>query len=193
MWAFGGPLAQALLLPSVVNELGAGAQETVGVVPRIEGLIEGLRQELFQYGEVLALLDQQQQSLTNYANQEVWGCMLRLQREMTGLEKVWSQRQEAWLELARALGGPEDMAVSALLARLPEKYRLPVEALLEENTDLLGRVRHCTRHNLILLGHVVQSLQQFQAALDRQPLASPPERPSQPATSPSPFMWEAVA
>jgi molybdopterin converting factor small subunit len=182
-----------------VNSTDAPAHHSTGanasdLGPRIEQLIEALRQELFQYGEILALLDHQQQMVASYASEEVWGSMLRLQQQMAHLETVNKSRQSAWLDLARALGGPAEATVTELMGRLPEKYRLPVEALFEENAHLLARVRHCARHNHLLLGHVLQSLRQFLDGIERQPPAPPLETKgaSQTSTSLSQSSWGAA-
>ena len=157
--------------------------------------MEAQRQELFQYGEILASLDQQQQMVASYASEEVWGSMLQLQRQMTQLEAVNKRRQDAWLDLARALGMPGDATGTALLARLPAKYRLPVEALFEENAHLLARARHRARHNHLLLSQVLQSLHQFLDGLEGQQPAPPLEAQgaAQTSTSSSQSLWTAAA
>ena len=156
-------------------------------------LIEALRQELYQYGEVLALLDHQQLSLLSCASGEVWGSMLALQKHITQIDVMRKHRHTCWLELARFLDA-EDAASREIILRLPEKYRLPVEALFQENAHLLDRVRARASHNHRLLGQTLQAMKQFLDAIESPALGpvSEPEGASQISASLSHILCEAA-
>jgi hypothetical protein len=126
----------------------------------LSNLIEALRAELKQYGEMLALLDQQQSAM---------------QRQVTGLpenmDTVNSQagvitaarqeRERRQCHLARLLALPETSSIAVLIPLLPADYRPLVDALVHENNELLVRVQQRARQNHRLLSHCTGLMQQL--------------------------------
>jgi flagellar biosynthesis/type III secretory pathway chaperone len=133
--------------------------------PFIPRLLDALRQELQEYGEILALLEQQQASVLARAAEEVLQSVGSIQQQLARIQAARQQRQSCQSEIARQLAQPVDAAFATLIPLLPESYRLPVESLVRENNQLLARVQQRARQNHLLLSRSLQLMQQFINAL----------------------------
>lgn len=117
----------------------------------LENLIQALRDELQQYGEMLARLDQQQECVMSRRSEELL--------EATGGIEVQSQamhlsrhcRVELQAEVARSVGLAGDASFAEIIPKLPENYRPLVQALIQENNESLGRIHQRSRQNHIML------------------------------------------
>ena len=146
-------------------------------------LIEKLRQELHQYGEMLALLEQQQESVVSRAADDVLNSVVAINEQMGRIQVARQDRESCQKEIAR-LAQPQATSpksktepgaaqildlrpwtLDSLIPLLPEKFRLPVETLVRENNQLLGRVQRCARQNHLLLTRSLQMMQQFMNTL----------------------------
>jgi flagellar biosynthesis/type III secretory pathway chaperone len=134
-------------------------------------LIEALREELQQYGEMLALLDQQQQQVCARVADELLGTVALIQEQGTVVQGARRQREECRVAVARALGRREETTFAELIPLLPAALRPLVHALVEENNDLLRRVQQRARQNHLLLSRSVELMQNVIGAL------LPPARP----------------
>jgi hypothetical protein len=170
----------------------SNSPEADALIAAIGRLIEALRQELFEYGETLALLDQQRRPLQSCAGEEVWQSILALQGHLATVNTARQKRQTRWGELACALGAAPETSADTILGRLPDKYRLPVEALLQENSHLLVRLRQSVEVNHRLLGLAVQSLRQFLQALEL-PLSPPSPRVEEASQAGTPLSQNPLA
>jgi hypothetical protein len=93
-----------------------------------------------------------------------------------------SQRRQA-----ASLGEPANCAFSRLILRVPEPYRVLVNALVQENHELLARVRERAEQSRALLGRSLQALQCFTTALareEREPTLAPSPSASARAAAP---------
>jgi flagellar biosynthesis/type III secretory pathway chaperone len=135
------------------------------MTPILERLIQLLREELQQYGEMLALLDQQQEYIITRAADEVLQTVAAIQAQSRAIELARARRDECRNELIQNLSQPEDIEFAQLLPLLPASYRPLVDALVKENNELLSRVRHVARQNHLLLSRTVSLMQRFMSAL----------------------------
>jgi len=124
-------------------------------------LIELLRGELHEYGGMLALLDQQQESVMTRAADDVLRSVGAINEQMAIIQKAREQRESCQNEVARLLEPPGGGEFAALIPRLPEKFRGAVAALVRENNELLIRVQQRARQNHLLLSRSVELMQQF--------------------------------
>lgn len=113
-------------------------------------LVEAQRSELQQYGEMLALFDDQEA-------EENRGCSegARLQAELFDeqkeiIELAVRKREDAQRKLGSYLSLPEDVCLTAIIALLPEQHRLLVAALMEENQALSARVEQRAEQQRLL-------------------------------------------
>jgi hypothetical protein len=120
-------------------------------------LIEALREELKQYGEMLALLEHQQEvaSSRHEASQRQSAAAVDAQAEV--LRAARCEREQRRLDLARALNLDEGTSFRGLSGRVPAQYQPLLEALVEENQRLLQRIHQRTRQNHLLLHRALKS------------------------------------
>ncbi|HTD67418.1 MAG TPA: flagellar protein FlgN [Candidatus Limnocylindria bacterium] len=133
---------------------------------RIEQLIEALRDELKEYGEMLALLDEQQGHLMSRRADGVLESVSRINDQALVLKRTRTRREETQHLLACAVGHAECTGLFVLAQYLPADYRPLLQALVNENNQLLGRVQKRGRQNHLLLSRSVELMQQFISTLN---------------------------
>jgi flagellar biosynthesis/type III secretory pathway chaperone len=131
----------------------------------LQNLIEALREELKEYGEMLALLDQQQQMVMHRQTQDMLQCVTAINSQAETIAAARSEREQRQRHIAPRLGLPEDSPFAVLIPRLPAEYRPLVQALVQENNALLVRVQQRARQNHLLLSRVVDLMQHFLGSL----------------------------
>src|SRR6267142_4164838 len=99
-------------------------------------VIEALRNELQQYGEMLALLDHQQELAKMSGADDILHSIAAINAQSTTIQGARERRENLQRELASNLGQPEDATFAALLPSLPEHYRPLLGALVQENNEL---------------------------------------------------------
>ena len=117
----------------------------------VTSLIDALRQELQQYGEMLARLDQQQHSIMRRAADDVLASVTAVQDQGAAIQTARHAREQTQRQLARHLGQPEKTTLTKLAEKMPPDYQLLVRALMDENNHLLVRVQQRARQNHLLL------------------------------------------
>jgi hypothetical protein len=127
----------------------------------IENLIEALREELKQYGEMLALLDQQQECVLHRQTQDLLQGADLINSQATAIQAARSAREQYQRTLARGCGLPDEAGFAAMRPLLPSHYGPLLEALVEENNDLLQRIHRRGRQNQLLLSRTVELMQRF--------------------------------
>lgn len=124
-------------------------------------LIEALRDELQQYGEMLALLDQQQALVIRRQASELPQNVTGVNAQLARIADARQTREQHQRWIAAELQQPEDAPFNVIIPLLPADYRPLVEALVQENNELLVRVQQRTRQNHLLLSHAVDLMQQL--------------------------------
>jgi flagellar biosynthesis/type III secretory pathway chaperone len=127
----------------------------------LSNLIEALREELKQYGEMLALLDQQQQLVMHRQVAELPENVNCVNAQAGVIAAARQEREQRQRHLARLLELPETSAFAVLIPLLPADYRPLVDALVLENNELLVRVQQRARQNHLMLSHCVELMQQL--------------------------------
>src|ERR1043165_3309571 len=117
----------------------------------LSNLIESLREELKQYGEMLALLDQQRQFVLQQQSVFLSANVHSVNAQAEILAGARHEREQRRRNLARQLEMPEDAGFKILIPRLPADYQPLVDALVAENNELLTRVQQRARQNHLLL------------------------------------------
>ena len=128
---------------------------------KLEQLIEALREELQHYGEMLALLDQQQDLVVRRAADDLLNCVAAVNAQSTAIQTARKNRENCHRTLNLELRLPKETALADLVPRLPEARRPLVAALFQENNSLLTRVQQRARQNQVLLSHSVELMQRF--------------------------------
>jgi hypothetical protein len=135
------------------------------MLEKLELLIEALREELKQYGEMLALLDQQQEFVLAQKAAEILEVVAAISRQAELLKQARAQREFSRLQLARMLDQPDGTRFDRLTAEIPADYRPLVNALVEENNQLLYRIQQRARQNHLLLSRCLELSQKLMATL----------------------------
>ena len=127
-------------------------------------LIDALRNELQQYGEMLALLEAQQEVIIQSEPASVLNSISAVEAQRAAIEAVQRARELHQRQLAWALSSPENGSFQELLPLLPEQYRPLVIALVQEINQLLTRVRHIAEQNRDQLQRSLELMERFLAA-----------------------------
>jgi hypothetical protein len=138
------------------------------MIPLLQQLIEALRDELQQYGEMLALLDQQQEAVKLQGADDILLSISAINTQSELIQNARARRQTLQRELAETLQQPGPATFAQLLPLLPEPYRPLVHALVQENNELLLRVRERAQQNHLLLRRSLDLMQRFITTLSPQ-------------------------
>jgi flagellar biosynthesis/type III secretory pathway chaperone len=125
----------------------------------VEKLVGALREELQQYGEMLARLDDQQELVMRRAAAAVLESVPLVQSQSAILTQAREMRFASMKALCNLLNLPTDSSFKDLLPYIPADYRPLLEALIEENNELLQRIHQRARQNHVLLSRTVESMQ----------------------------------
>ncbi len=131
----------------------------------VHNFIESLREELKQYGELLALLDTQQDQVIRRLASELIHTVAAIESQGDTISAARHERAQRQRELAQELGLGGDSRVGAMLPLLPDSYRPLIGALVDENNHLLTRVRQRAKQNHILMGRALELMDKFMSTL----------------------------
>src|SRR3954469_24073843 len=128
-------------------------------------LLEGLRKELGEYGEMLTLLDNQREHVLSRKGTEVLQTVTAIQQQAENIRSARSGREACQQEIATILNKPKDATMAILLPLVPENQRFALAALVRENNDLMTRVQQRARQNHLLLSRSLELMQRFMNTL----------------------------
>ena len=131
----------------------------------LQKLIESLRNELEQYGEMLALLEQQQEA-AGLGTDDVMHSIAAINAQGVTIQAARQQRQQRQRDLGEKLGQPADSSFAHLIPLLPQNYQPLLTALVQENNELLVRVRERAQQNQALLRRSLDFMQRFITTLN---------------------------
>jgi len=127
----------------------------------IKLLIDALRDELQNYGAMLALLDRQQEYLISRAASEVFQSISMIKAQGGAILQARLRREDCRRALALDWLQPQEASFTALIPLLPADYQPLVQALVDENNELLLRVRRRARQNHLMLRRSVELMQEL--------------------------------
>jgi hypothetical protein len=133
----------------------------------LQKLIESLRNELEQYGEMLALLEQQQEA-ASLGTDDVMHSIAAINGQGASIQSARQQRQQRQRELAQKLNQPADASFAQIIPLLPQTYQPLLTALVQENNELLVRVRERAQQNQALLRRSLDFMQRFISTLNNE-------------------------
>jgi len=131
----------------------------------LQNLIEALREELKEYGEMLALLDQQQQMVTHRQTQDLLQCAGAINVQAEAIAAARHEREQRQREVARELKLADDASFTDVMPKLPMAFQPLVKALVQENNQLLSRIQQRARQNHLLLTRITELMQRFLGSL----------------------------
>jgi flagellar biosynthesis/type III secretory pathway chaperone len=127
----------------------------------IKLLIDALRDELQNYGEMLALLDRQQEYLITRAASEVFQSISLIKAQGGAILQARDRREECRRAVAQDWSQPQEASFTALIPLMPADYQPLLKALVDENNELLLRVRRRARQNHLMLRRSVELMQEL--------------------------------
>src|ERR1700761_6371858 len=126
---------------------------------KTQELISALREELKNYGEILAWLYRQQGSIISRASHEVFQSISIIKAQTDAIQAARAAREDCRRAVAETLSQTPAISFAELIGALPEEYRPLLQALVDENNQLLLRIRQRTRQNHQLLHRSVELMQ----------------------------------
>lgn len=129
--------------------------------PLLSNLVESLREELKQYGELLAQLDHQKQLVNQRRAPELLQSVAGINAQADFVQATRREREQHQRHVALHLQLGEAALFSEILPKLPQHYSGLIQALVQENNELLLRVQQRARQNQLLLSHAVELMQRF--------------------------------
>ena len=117
---------------------------------------ECLRQELVEYGALLRLFEQQQESLFKRDADAVLSFGGEIEAQAYILQDCRVRREQKVIEFAAEFGLPETTTLRGLLPHVELDAQPLLEALINEINHLLHRVRRTSRHNHTLLSRTLE-------------------------------------
>jgi flagellar biosynthesis/type III secretory pathway chaperone len=131
------------------------------MIQSIKLLIDSLRDELQNYGEMLALLDRQQAYLIARDASEVFQSISLIKAQGAAILRSRATREESRRAVALDSHQAPETAFSDLIPLLPADYQPLMRALVDENNELLVRVRRRARQNHLMLRRSVELMQEL--------------------------------
>ena len=131
----------------------------------IANLASALRQELEQYGEMLALLERQQQQIGARCADEVYQSIGPVRLQGLAIQKARAHREECRAHLAQTLHRTRESSFAELIPLLPADCRPLLCALVRENNECLARVRQRARQNHLRLSRSIELMQSLISSL----------------------------
>jgi glucose-6-phosphate-specific signal transduction histidine kinase len=122
---------------------------------------ESLREELKCYGELLALLEDQRQHVARTLPDEVLASVSEINTQTDTIQAVRGERAQRQSELAQSLALEPGTRISTLIPSLPAAHQPLVTALVNENNQLLARIKQLARHNHVVLTRAVGLIEKF--------------------------------
>jgi hypothetical protein len=148
----------------------------------VEQLVEALRNELQQYGEMLALLDVQDSAGGGLP--AILNACESIQRQGTAIEEARLLRLQQQSRLAWVIGQAEKDSVVELLPELPPHYQPLLGALIAEINGLVGQVREKAMHCHTRLDAAARQLERLMTTMaEYAPTPTPGAHPIQPVTA----------
>jgi hypothetical protein len=152
----------------------------------LEPIVEALRNELQQSGEMLALLEAQHHAVAQGQAGSLLTSISAVEAQSRAMQEARHARETQQQRLAWAVSQPEAAAFHELLPRLPGEYRPLLSALVQELNQLHGRIRQVAEQNQGQLRRSLELMDRFLAAISAQaelppPVAALPSAPCQEA------------
>jgi hypothetical protein len=131
----------------------------------VENLVAALREELQQYGEMLARLDEQQTSIVKRAGDQVLASVANIEEQAAAISEARARRADSLRQMVNGLKLPPGSTLLQTLPHLPSDYHPLIKALVQENNELVARVQQRSRQNHLLLMRSLETMQKLMQTL----------------------------
>jgi len=127
----------------------------------LNNLITALREELTQYGEVLALMQEQQQFIINRSANELLLNLNVVNEQMEKVSVARNHREACRRALVATLGATEETTFRQMTEMLSPEVQPLLNALVEEINQLLQHIQKWLRQNHMLLSRSLDLMKQI--------------------------------
>lgn len=136
-------------------------------------LIAALREELKQYGGMLALLDHPGPTPALASARGPFPGASALQLQAEAILEARRARESRRRALARELRQDETATIPQLMPLVPPQFRPLLQSLIEENDDLFHSVQRAVREHQVVLNRSAESMERFlQMLFPAEPVAA---------------------
>lgn len=135
------------------------------MMEKLQPLIDALREELQHYGEMLARLDHHQELVMRRESADLLRSVAELEEQSAVIQQARRQRGQCLSELGAHLGLGDSATFAEVSPLLPDDYRPLVNALVQENNELLVRIQQRSRQNHLLLARMVEMTQRVMSMI----------------------------
>ncbi|SVB60679.1 uncharacterized protein METZ01_LOCUS213533 [marine metagenome] len=120
-----------------------------------------MREELTQYGEVLALMQEQQQFIINRSANELLLNLNVVNEQMEKVSVARNHREACRRALVATLNATEETTFYQMTEMLPSEVQPLLKALVEEINQLLQHIQKWLRQNHMLLSRSLDLMKQI--------------------------------
>ena len=128
---------------------------------QLDKLVGHLREELIHYGELLSLLEQQQEMIVNRSADGLMQNLTSIHAQMAEIAKARTCREQCREEAAGSLGLDSELHIKEMYSSLPVEYQSLVQALVDEVNELLLKANQRLRQNHLLLSRSLEFMQKL--------------------------------
>ena len=122
-----------------------------------EFITECLRNELQEYGALLALFEEQQANLLRRDADQVAALAMSIEEQARATHSCRERREECVSAFALKQGCPFDTSLRQMLPHFPCEVQPLLNALIDEINHLIHRIRRDARQNQMLLSRAVEA------------------------------------
>ena len=127
----------------------------------LDKLVRNLREELIQYGELLSLLEQQQEMIVNRSADGLIQNLTSIHAQMAEIAKARGCREQCRSELAVSLDLDAELPIKEMYSSFPVEYQSLMQTLVDEVNELLIKANQRLRQNHLLLSRSLEFMQQL--------------------------------
>lgn len=131
-----------------------------------EDLADMLRDELQEYGEFLALLDEQQKAILAQDADALHALETAIQQQIQATQEIRDRRTDMVVTFAELAGMSANTSLRELLPFFPDAAQPMMMALINEINTLIGKTRKALRQNNLLLTRATEVTEKLLAALN---------------------------
>ncbi len=131
--------------------------------PFFQNVIHALRSELHEYGGLLHLFQQQQQSVLRHDPEGFLNLNEEVDAQIDHVTQCRREREELVRQTALEIGSDPNTPLTGLLVHFPTELQPLLKALIQEINDLLHRTQRRIKQNHFLLGQCLELARQMVA------------------------------
>jgi flagellar biosynthesis/type III secretory pathway chaperone len=122
-----------------------------------EFITECLRNELQEYGALLALFEEQQANLLRRDADQVAALAIAIEEQARATHNGRERREQCVQAFALDRGQPPNTSLRLMLPHFPAEVQPLLSALIDEINHLIHRIRRDARQNQMLLARTVEA------------------------------------